>query len=121
MSQGVNSIHLIGNLGVDPELRQTAGGQSLCSFRMATNERNKTVWHRVVAWNQAAEFVAKFLKKGDLVYVEGWLEYREYSQGDQNRLSAEINARTVQALTPRDRGSTDNIEPPLDYAEEAPF
>ena len=121
MSNGVNSIHIIGHLGMDPELRETAGGQSVCNIRVATNERNKVVWHRVVCWNQAAEFVSKYLKKGDQVYVEGFIEYREYSQGEQNRLSVEINARTVQALTSRDRGSSGNTEPPRDYADEPPF
>ena len=122
MSDGINSIHLVGNLGADPELRHTASGKAVCNLRLATNRGNKTTWHRVVAWEKAAEFCGKFLKKGDQIYVEGWIDYREYTDQDsQARVSAEISARTIQALGSGDRPVDGNIEPPRDYSDEAPF
>ena len=118
MSNGINSIHIIGRLGKDPELRQTANGKTVANMTVATkNYRNDTQWHRVVAWNKAAEFAGDYLKKGDLVYVEGSMEYREYDHQGQKRTSAEISASTLQGLSSKDRGSTGRTGPPSDYPE----
>jgi single-strand DNA-binding protein len=83
----VNKVILVGHLGSDPELRQTATGQSLCKFRMATTRRwrdqqgtqqEDTCWHNVVAWGKTAEICASYLHKGRQVYVEGRISTRTY-------------------------------------------
>ena len=122
MSRGINSHHIIGRLGQDPELRETANGKAVCNMSVATTNGNKTTWHRVVAWGKAAEFAGQYLKSGDLVYVEGEVDHREYAQGDQKRVSVEISARTVQALGSSNRVSDGNLAPPRDYPDDkVPF
>lgn len=118
MSRGVNSIHIVGRLGRDPELRQTANGKSVVNFTVATkNFRDETQWHRVVAWGKTADFAANYLTKGDLVYVQGEMQYREWEQNGQKRTSAEISASALQGLASKDRGSTGRTEAPTDYPE----
>ena len=87
----LNKVILIGNLGVDPELRYTQSGTQMASFRMATTERWKgqdgqtqeqTEWHRIVAWGKLAEICGQYLRKGSRVYIEGKLQTRKFQ--DQN-------------------------------------
>lgn len=87
MAEGLNRVMLFGNLGADPELRQTAGGQSVLKLRLATNEswldknrvrQERTEWHSVVVWGKRAEALAKFLEKGSSVFVEGSLRTSSY-------------------------------------------
>ena len=81
-SEGLNKVMLIGNLGADPELKFTQGGQAVLSLRLATTERyvskggerqERTEWHSVVIWGNRAEALNKFLAKGRTIYVEGRL------------------------------------------------
>lgn len=83
----VNSIHLIGNLGRDPEIKETNSGKKLSKFSIATNNIYKnangeyvtdTTWHNAIAWGYLAERVQKSLKKGYLVVVEGSQKNRTY-------------------------------------------
>lgn len=112
----VNKVILIGNLGRDPEIRSMQSGDKVANISVATSERwrdktsgeqqEKTEWHRVVAWNnrgsQLADFIEKFCKKGDRIYVEGRIEYRTWEDREgQTRYSTEINAREVILLSPR--------------------
>lgn len=87
----LNKVLLIGRLGADPELRYTADGTPVVSFRMATsesykdksgNKQEKTEWHSIVAWRKLAEIAGEYLKKGRLVYVEGKIQSREYEGRD---------------------------------------
>ena len=106
---GVNKAILIGNLGRDPELRYTQGGQPVANFSVATTEtwnkkdgsgkEEKTEWHRIVAWGRTAELCAQYLAKGRTVYVEGRLQTREWEdrEGKKQR-TTEIVAQTVQFL-----------------------
>ena len=105
----VNKVILIGNLGKDPELRKTQNGDSVADFSLATTERfggrdggnmqEKTEWHKIVCWGKTAENVAKYLKKGRSVYVEGRLQTREWMGNDNvKRYSTEIVANTIQFL-----------------------
>jgi len=106
---GVNKVILIGNLGRDPELRYTQGGQPVASFSLATSEnwndrqsgerQERTEWHRIVVWGRTAEMCAKYLSKGRTVYIEGRLQTREWEDKDRNkRRTTEVNAQTVQFL-----------------------
>jgi len=113
---GVNKVILIGNLGRDPELRYTQGGQAVANFTLATTERfptkdgerqERTEWHRIVAWGRTAELCAQYLSKGRSVYVEGRLQTREWEDREgQKRRTTEIVAQTVQFLGGRDGGGS---------------
>jgi single-strand DNA-binding protein len=110
----VNKVILIGNLGRDPELRYTQGGQAVASFSIATTENftkkngereERTEWHRIVAWARTAELCAQYLSKGRSVYIEGRLTTREWENKEgQKQRTTEIVAQTVQFLGPRGQG-----------------
>jgi single-strand DNA-binding protein len=108
MAGGINKVMLIGNLGADPEVRFTPGGQAVANFRMATNEswtdkagakQDRTEWHRIVVWGKLAELCGEYLKKGRQAYVEGKLQTREWNdkEGKKN-YTTEIVAQSVQFL-----------------------
>ena len=124
----VNKVILIGNLGRDPEVRYTAGGQPVANFTMATTERwndpsgekkEKTEWHRIVVWGKQAEVAGEYLRKGRQVYIEGSLQTREWTDRDGNkRTTTEIRAQRLQLLgRPEDRASVPAAAPAV--AEEA--
>ena len=105
---GVNKAILIGNLGRDPELRYTQGGQAVANFSIATTESfttkdgrrdERTEWHRIVVWGKTAENCAQYLSKGRTVYVEGRIQTREWENKEgQKQRTTEIVAQTVQFL-----------------------
>src|SRR5512137_1302271 len=111
---GVNKVILIGNLGKDPELRYTPGGQPTASFSLATTERwndkngkrqERTEWHNIVAWGKLAELVNQYLKKGRSAYIEGRINYRSWDDRDGNKRNrTEIVAQVVQFLDSRGGG-----------------
>jgi single-strand DNA-binding protein len=83
-----NRVHLIGNLGQDPEIKTLDSGKKVAHFTLATNDSYKnadgtkvedTIWHNIVAWNGTAEVASKFLKKGKEVCIEGRISYRTYT------------------------------------------
>ncbi|MFA6991834.1 MAG: single-stranded DNA-binding protein [Candidatus Gracilibacteria bacterium] len=85
--RSVNKVFLIGNLTRDPEMRQTPNGQNVTTFGVATNrewmtkngeKKSSTEFHECVAWAKLAEIASKFLKKGNLVNVEGYLKTRNW-------------------------------------------
>jgi single-strand DNA-binding protein len=106
---GVNKVILIGNLGKDPELRYTPGGQPTASFSLATTERwndkagkrqERTEWHNIVAWGKLAELVNQYLKKGRSAYIEGRINYRSWDDRDGNKkYKTEIVASQIQFLS----------------------
>jgi single-strand DNA-binding protein len=108
---GVNKVFLLGNLGANPEMRFTQGGQAVANMRIATTERwtdkngqkqEATEWHRVVVWGKQAEIVGQYLTKGRQVFVEGSIRTRQWQdQQGQKRFTTEIVARNVQMLGSR--------------------
>ncbi len=108
----VNKITLIGHLGQDPEVRRLDNGSVVARFSVATSEsykdndgnlQSQTEWHSVTAWRVLAEQAERLLKKGSLVFVEGKMQYRKYT--DKNgieRISAEILASTFRILDKRE-------------------
>lgn len=110
----VNKVILIGNLGADPEMRTSQGGNAIANLRIATTERTKdkdgnwvdqTEWHRVVCFGRTAENVGRFLKKGRQLYVEGRLQTRKWTdQEGKERWSTEVVAREIRFLGGRDGG-----------------
>ncbi|MGH7740481.1 MAG: single-stranded DNA-binding protein [Candidatus Eiseniibacteriota bacterium] len=105
---GVNKVILVGNLGANPEMRHTQGGQTVANLRLATTERwtdkngqkqEATEWHRVVVWGKQAEIVGQYLTKGRQVYIEGSIRTRQWQdQQGQKRYTTEVVARNVQML-----------------------
>jgi single-strand DNA-binding protein len=89
----VNKVILLGNLGQDPELRMTQGGQQVCTLNIATSDswvkdgkrEERTEWHRVVLWARQAELAGKYLKKGRRVYIEGRLQTRSWDDKEGNK------------------------------------
>ena len=107
----VNKVILVGRLGRDPETRYTSGGQAVCNFTMATDEsyrdragerQKRTEWHRIVLWGKLAEISQQYLKKGQLVYIEGRIQTRQWDDRDGNkRTTTEIVGNVMRMLTPR--------------------
>jgi single-strand DNA-binding protein len=105
MAEGLNRVMLLGNLGADPELRYTQGGQAVLNLRLATTEsyldrekvrRERTDWHNVVIWGKRAEALGKFLGKGERIFVEGSLRTSSYDDREGNkRYKTEIVAQNV--------------------------
>jgi len=96
----LNKVQLIGHLGADPESRFTTSGSAVTNFNLATNEswksaegdtKEKTEWHRVVMFGKMAETAAEYMKKGQLVYIEGRLQTRSWDDKDNvKRYTTEI-------------------------------
>ena len=121
MSRSLNKVTLIGNLGNDPEVRSTSGGNRVATFSLATSRtwnsaagerQEKTEWHRCVVWNtkgsSLADIVERYVKKGDKLYVEGRIEYRQWQDKDgQTRYSTEINVRELIMLGGKSGGGDD--------------
>jgi single-strand DNA-binding protein len=122
VSRSLNRVTLIGNVGQDPEIRATAGGNRVAQFSLATtrqwtgqsgDKQEKTEWHRIVAWDSArgaklANIIEQYVKKGDKLYIEGRIEYRQWQDKDnQTRYSTEINANEIILLGGRGGGGED--------------
>lgn len=104
MSEGLNRVMLFGNLGADPELRFTKGGQAVMQLRIATTERfkdqsgnwtDRTEWHSVVVWGKRAEGLSKILRKGSSIFVEGSLRTTNWEKDGQKHYKTEVNAREI--------------------------
>ena len=89
-----NRVNLIGNLGIDPEVKELESGKKLARISLATSETYKsgdgkqvknTEWHNLVAWGPRANFVEKYLKKGNEVAIEGKLTHRSYDDDKGNK------------------------------------
>jgi single-strand DNA-binding protein len=117
---GINKVILIGRLGSDPEVRYTPSGVAVANFNIATSEewkdkdsgekRERTEWHRIVAWRKLGEICGEYLSKGKQVYIEGRLQTRDWEDRDGNkRYTTEIVASDVQFLGARD--SSESAKP----------
>lgn len=109
----LNKVMLIGNVGQEPVVRYMDSGVCVATFSLATTERGytlqngtqvpeRTEWHNIVVWRKQAEFVEKYVHKGDKLYVEGKIQSRSYDdkQGVR-RYVVEIMTETVDLLTSR--------------------
>src|SRR5436190_18851452 len=121
MAGGVNKVILIGNLGADPEVRFTPGGQAVANFRIATSDswtdkngqqQERTEWHRIVVWGKLAELCGEYLKKGRQCYVEGRLQTREWTNKEnQKQWTTEVVAQQVTFLGGRPEGASSGQRP----------
>jgi single-strand DNA-binding protein len=112
----VNRVILVGNLGKDPEVRYTSGGQAVANLRIATSRswtdkqsgqrKEETEWHDVEVWGKQAEQCGEYLSKGRQVYVEGRLKTDKWQdkQSGQERSKVKVVAETVRFLGGRGGG-----------------
>jgi single-strand DNA-binding protein len=114
MAEGLNKVLLLGNLGADPELRVTPGGQAVLKLRLATTEtyldksgarQERTEWHTVTLWGKRAEALSRFLTKGERIFVEGSLRTSSYEKNGEKRYRTEINASNIILAGGRGRGA----------------
>jgi single-strand DNA-binding protein len=107
---GVNKVILLGRLGQDPDIRTTDAGIKVAQMSIATSETFKdkttgekkeiTEWHRVVMWRGLAEVAEKFLKKGDMIYVEGKLVTRSWENKEGvKQYTTEVVAKEMTMLS----------------------
>lgn len=116
----MNSLHIIGRLTKDPELRTTATGLSVCSFTVAVN-RKKTKdgqpeadYFNVTAWRERGETCAKYLSKGKKVSVVGPVSVRTWESNGKHGASLEVTADEVEFLTPRGEAQPEPEPAPVD-------
>lgn len=111
----LNKVHIIGNLGKDPETRYMPNGDAATNITVATTDKWKdkatgeakeaVEWHRVSFFGKLAEIAGQYLKKGSQVYIEGSLRTRKWQDKDgQDRYTTEIRADTMQMLSGRQDG-----------------
>lgn len=107
----INKVILVGNVGADPDYRALDGGNRVVRLRLATTEKYKTndgtkeqtEWHNIEAWQNLADIIDKWVKKGDKLYVEGSIRTRTYTdKNDVERTSTSIIAKEIKILSPKD-------------------
>lgn len=109
MARGINKVILIGNVGVDPDVRYLPNGNAVTTLSIATSEtwkdkttgekQDRTEWHRVVCFNRLGEIAGEYVRKGSKLYIEGSLRTRKWQdQQGQDRYTTEIIASDIQML-----------------------
>ena len=110
-----NKVFLIGRLGKDPDVRKVNATTTVCNFPFATNEVYKnqdgsytetTEWHNIVLWRSLADIAAKYVHKGDLLYIEGKLQTRSWEKDGVKRYTTEIVASNMTMLGSKSGNST---------------
>ena len=128
----LNKVLLIGHLGADPESRFTTSGSAVTNFNVATNEswrsaegdtKEKTEWHRVVLFGKMAETAAEYMKKGQLVFIEGRLQTRSWEDKDKvKRYTTEVLCDNFTMLGRKSEGeSTGPSQKEGDQEDDLPF
>lgn len=136
---GVNKVILVGRLGKDPEVRHLENGATVANFSMATSEtykdrqtgerREQTEWHNVVLWRGLAEVAEKYVKKGDMIYVEGKLKTRSWEKDGVTRYTTEVvgdnmtmlGGRGDNSATGSDYQAPSIQDAPSDATDDLPF
>jgi single-strand DNA-binding protein len=123
---GVNKVILVGRLGKDPEVRNLENGATVANFTVATSEtyRDKTTnerkeiteWHNIVLWRGLADIAAKYLHKGDQVYIEGKLRTRSWEKEGVTRYTTEIVGDNMTLLGSRQGGGSGATTPAYNQA-----
>lgn len=133
MARGINKVILVGNVGVDPEVRYLPNGNAVTSLSIATSEswkdkttgekQERTEWHRVVCFNRLGEIAGEYVRKGSKLYIEGSIRTRKWQdQQGQDKYTTEIIAADLQLLDSKSSGGTANYEdiPQGQYGSSAP-
>jgi len=127
--RSVNKVILVGNLTRDPELKSTTGGQSICTFGIATNrtwknqdgeQHDLAEFHEITAWGRRAEICHQILKKGNLTYIEGYLKTHNWldEETQKKRYRTEIVVDDIIKLEKRDNGIGEKITPTIKNENE---
>lgn len=127
----INKVILLGNVGVDPEVRALDGGKKVARVRVATTERytdqqgnkqEQTEWHSVTLWGGLADVADKYLHKGSQVYIEGKIRTREYEAKGEKRYATEIMANDMKLLgRPKDANEAPQAVAPAPQAPVPPM
>lgn len=114
--KSVNKVTLLGNVTRDPELKKTGGGQSVCTFGVATNrvwkdaqgeKQSLAEYHNLVAWGGLAEFCGMNVRKGKPMYVEGYLKTRNWDSPEGHKMfRTEVVVENLVLLGAREEGGT---------------
>ena len=117
--RSVNKVIIIGNLTRDPEMRQTPNGQNIVTFGVATNrewvtstgdKKQSAEFHECVAWAKLAEICEKYLRKGKLVYLEGYLKTRSWdTEEGVRKFKTEVVVEDMVMLNKRDEGDEEYV------------
>ena len=122
---GINKAIILGRLGRDPEVRYTQDGKAIANFSVATSEewkdkdsgekKERTEWHRIVAFGRLGEICGEYLSKGRQVYIEGRLQTRSWEKDGVTRYTTEIVASNMQMLDSKSAaGGNNDYMPPMD-------
>ncbi len=124
----INKAIIVGNLGNDPEIRYSSGGDAIANMNIATTDswkdkegrkQEKTEWHRVTMFGKLAEICGEYLKKGSQVYIEGKLQTRKWTdKSDIERYTTEIVADKMQMLGSNKRSEANKFD---DSDDDVPF
>ena len=125
----MNKVLLIGNVGLDPDVRYYEADQCVAHLRLATTEKgytlpngthvpDRTDWHNLVFYRKLAKVVEQYVHKGDKLYVEGRLQYRQYDdkRGIQ-RVATEIVVDSMEMLTPKNNSQSAQPVQPTNQSE----
>ena len=114
---GVNRVFLMGNLGADPEIKNTSSGSFVTNLRLATSEtwndtrtgerQERTEWHNVVLFGRLAEVASEYLRKGSRVYIDGKVQTRKWQdQQGQDRYTTEVLGKALEIIDSATAGSS---------------
>lgn len=127
----LNKAQIIGNLGADPEVKETNGGTKVANLRIATSEtfkdksggkQTRTEWHNVVLFGKQAEIAGQYLTKGSTVYIEGRLQTRKWTNKDgQDQYTTEIVSDTMKMLGGKRKDGAPADEPDTATESEGNF
>ena len=126
--RGINMVIIMGNVGVEPEVRYTPSGSAVTNLSIATSEswkdkqsgeaQERTEWHRIVFYNKLAEIVGQYVKKGSKLYIKGNIRTRKWQdQSGQDRYTTEIIAEDMQMLDKKGEVDLDSV---AHYEQQAP-
>ena len=128
----LNSVQLIGRLGKDPEIKTMPSGDSVCNFSLATfltwkdqsgKAQEKTEWHNIVTYRKIADICAQLLKKGDLVFMQGRIQSKKFTdKAGVERTQYEIVCDVMKKLAYNENIKPENAapkvhEPEIDYSK----
>ena len=96
----INRVVINGYLGKNPEVKKTNTGKSVCNFSICQSRKDQSgnqisKWFQIIAWDKTADFLGLQCKKGDMIIIEGHMDYREYEKDGQRRSLQEIVAETI--------------------------
>jgi single-strand DNA-binding protein len=124
----VNKVILVGHLGKDPELKNIPSGKAVCNFSVATTEswkgqdgkkQEQVEWHKIQTWGKLAEICGEYLKKGSLVYLEGRIQTREWTDKEGGkRYTTEIVCDRMQMLGSKGDSKPAPKEEPVQEPDE---